>query len=90
MTGFFLCSSKFTVLDLIEGSMVCFCMMGGGISITQATRFGKGGPITAIDSLKSLIPLFLNVVLHSLVPSVLQITGVALGILGATVIGLSK
>lgn len=64
--------------------------MCGGIALTTALKSGKGGPINAIDSLKSLIPLFLNIIFRGLVPSLLQILGVICGIVGATIIGFDK
>ena len=64
--------------------------MCGGIALTTALKCGKGGPINAIDSLKSLIPLFLNMMFRDLVPSLLQILGVIFGIIGAAVIGFNN
>lgn len=59
------------------------------MSLTKALNCGKGGPIQAIDSLKSLIPLMLNVLFRGLLPSWLQLGGVALGIMGAAVVALN-
>jgi hypothetical protein len=36
----------------------------GTASMTQAFKTGKGGPIQAIDSLKCLVPLFLNLFIN--------------------------
>ena len=69
--GFFFVNESFQAIDIIEGSIVCFAMAGGGISLTTASITGKGGPIQAIDSLKSLIPLFLNIILKAMFPTLL-------------------
>ncbi len=82
--------TQYSKFDIVEGIFCSFVSMGGTVSLTKALNCGKGGPIQAIDSLKSLIPLLLNVLFRGLVPSVLQFTGVVLGIAGALVIALNK
>ena len=87
---FVMTDTHYTMFDIAEGIFCSFVSMGGTVSLTKALNCGKGGPIQAIDSLKSLIPLALNVMFRGLVPSWLQFGGVCLGILGAGVVALNK
>ena len=64
-----LSNNEFTTWDYAEGVLSALLSMGGVVSLTKAFNCGKGGPIQAIDSLKSLIPLFLNLFIRNVVPS---------------------
>lgn len=41
-----------------------FISMTGNVLFTMALESGKGGPVQSIDSLKSLIPLFIHIFLN--------------------------
>ena len=91
MTYFYLTTeTQYSVIDTGEAITTVVLMLYGAQFLSLAVKTGKGGPIQSIDSLKSLIPLGLNIVFRGLVPSLLQITGVLLGIIGAAIVGMSK
>lgn len=62
-----------------------FLSLVGTTAMTIALQTGKGGPIQAIDSLKSSVPLLLNVVIYQDIPNYLQIGGFVVATLGAGV-----
>lgn len=80
---FFTTSTVYTMQDIL---LVCFSSvlsLIGVTSLTIALTTGKAGPIYSIDSLKSLIPLFLNIIFDKNYPTSLQYLGIFLGIAGA-------
>ena len=80
----------FRVIDIFEGCL-CSCLsMAGNICLAKALKSGKGGPIQAIESLKSLVVLFFNIIVKGFLPTYSQYFGVALGIVGASIVGLYK
>ena len=87
---FCLTETKYRMLDIGKAILCSVTSMAATVSITTALSVGKGGPIQAIDSLKSLIPLFLHVIVNGLLPSWLQLAGVGLGIAGACVVAMAK
>ena len=80
----------FRVFDILEGILCSLLSLVGNISLTKALQSGKGGPVQAIESLKSLVVLGFGIITKGYVPTYLQITGVALGITGASIVGLYK
>ena len=64
--------------------------MAGTCFMGLAVHAGKAGPVQAIDSLKSLPTLFMNLMLLGIGVSWQQWIGVALSIGGAAIVGLSK
>jgi hypothetical protein len=58
--------------------------------MTTSFRYGLGGPIMAIDSCKSLVILLFNVVMSGILPTWLQTLGLAVGIIGASVVSICK
>ena len=86
---FFTTDNTYSIQAIVKGILVAFLSTCGTICLCQALQSGKGGPILAIDSLKSLPPLILNVIYVGLVPTVSQRNGVAIGIIGAIIVGLS-
>lgn len=77
---------EYSARDLTEGVFAAFLSMGGVYSLARAYVSGRGGPIQAIDSLKCLIPLFLNFFFYAILPTSLQFAGVALSIGGAALV----
>jgi drug/metabolite transporter (DMT)-like permease len=78
-----------SIIDSAIGVTISFLYVCGSICFAHAlTSGGLGGPIQAIDSLKSLIPLFLHGLIGGVMPTVSQWIGVILGISGAFVIGM--
>ena len=89
----FLCSgyfiygpSEYTRSDIVKSSASGVLSLLGTAAMTRAFKTGKGGPIQAIDSLKCLVPLFLNVILKQQVPTNMQVSGIICGMLGATIV----
>jgi drug/metabolite transporter (DMT)-like permease len=83
-------SPTFRVFDILEGILCSTLSMVGNVSLTKAIQLGKGGPVQAIESTKSLVVLGFGIIIKGYVPSYLQITGVALGIAGASIVGFYK
>jgi drug/metabolite transporter (DMT)-like permease len=86
----FLNDIQFTIFDLFLGYFNCLLSICGNIAFTIALQSGKGGPIQAIDSMKTLVTLGVNMLLTGLIPTWLQWSGVGLGITGAAIVGLFK
>ena len=70
--------------------VISFLSLSGNIAITKALETGKGGPIMAIDNLKSLVALFMDLALQGMAPTLLQSAGVVLSIAGGVVVGFAK
>jgi uncharacterized membrane protein len=88
--GFFTTDTTYETIDILKAVLSSNLSLVGTFCLTKALQTGKGGPIQALDSLKSLIPLFLNMFLVQILPTWLQVGGVALGMLGAGIISFSK
>lgn len=73
-------------MDVLKAVAAAVLSLVGTASMTQAFKTGKGGPIQAIDSLKVLVPLIMNMILLKQIPSWMQFAGMASGIAGALVI----
>ena len=60
-------------------------VLGTG-AMTHALKTGKGGPIQAIDSLKCLFSLLLDISVKKNNPNSKQVLGIACAIIGAVII----
>ena len=78
--------STYSIADVMMATAASVLSLIGTASMTHAFKTGKGGPIQAIDSLKVLVPLLMNIILHSQVPTWMQGFGMVSGILGALII----
>ena len=66
MTGYFVEGpSAYSIADVLKAVAASVLSLIGTASMTKAFTTGKGGPIQAIDSLKVLVPLLMNIILHS-------------------------
>ena len=57
--------SAYSIGDVMKAVTASVLSLIGTASMTHAFKSGKGGPIQAIDSLKVLVPLLMNIALHS-------------------------
>ena len=89
-TVIYISGISFSSLDYVYAVSSALFSLSGQCLIVMALLAGKGGPIQAIDALKSLPTLFLNLAIGGVVPTTQQWVGVALGIAGTAVVGLSK
>ena len=66
LTGYIIVGpSAYSVSDVLKAVAASVLSLIGTASMTKAFMTGKGGPIQAIDSLKVLVPLGMNIILHS-------------------------
>ena len=86
MGYFYTGPSQYSLADVLKAVAASVLSLIGTASMTHAFKTGKGGPIQAIDSLKVLVPLLMNLFLNSQVPTWMQVAGMLCGILGALVI----
>ena len=61
--------SAYSIGDVMKAVAASVLSLIGTASMTHAFKTGKGGPIQAIDSLKVLVPLLMNIALHSQIPT---------------------
>jgi len=54
----------YTMIDIFWGALFAACTMAGAISITLAFQQGQGGAVQAIDSLKVVVTLVLDMVVY--------------------------
>lgn len=87
LCGYFFTDIDFTFRDWIYGVLVGVLLIAGSVCIAYAMKSGKGGPITAIDTLKSVIPVAINCAAYSIWPTGWQWLGLVAGICGAVTIG---
>jgi drug/metabolite transporter (DMT)-like permease len=82
---FFTTAVKYTSFDLGTISVCSVLNVIGTTSLSIALQTGRGGPIYSINSLMSLIPLFLNILINQLFPTPLQYLGIVFGFVGAVI-----
>lgn len=78
--------SHYSNADIVKSQASGILSLLGTAAMTKAFKTGKGGPIQAIDSLKCLVPLFLNILFYEQVPTRMQVGGIVSGMVGATII----
>ena len=89
LTGYLVESpSSYTVPDVLKATAASVLSLIGTASMTQAFKTGKGGPIQAIDSLKVLVPLLMNIAINGQVPNWMQGAGMICSVAGAFIISL--
>ena len=88
--AYFQLTLHYTLTDLAMATLTAIMFMGGSVMLAMALYSGKGGPIQSINSLSSLVPLFMHMLISELIPSRYQIIGIILGISGAFIVGLAK
>ena len=54
-------ADAYSIADVMKATAASVLSLVGTASMTQAFKTGKGGPIQAIDSLKVLVPLLMNI-----------------------------
>ena len=98
MDGYFICSiilaagyflkgpSAYSIGDVMKAVAASVLSLIGTASMTHAFKTGKGGPIQAIDSLKVLVPLIMNIIFYNQMPTLMQYSGMISSILGALII----
>ena len=70
LTGYIIFGpEKYSTADLSMSLASAVLSVFGTAAQTQALKTGKGGPIQAIDSLKCLVTLFLDIVLKDQIPT---------------------
>ena len=79
-------ADAYSIGDVMKAVAASVLSLIGTASMTQAFKTGKGGPIQAIDSLKVLVPLIMNIAIHQQIPTWMQVGGMISGIFGALVI----
>ena len=57
--------SAYSIGDVLKATAASVLSLIGTASMTHAFKTGKGGPIQAVDSLKVLVPLLMNMFLNS-------------------------
>ena len=62
---------QFGIIDYVLGYCSTLLSITGNIAFTIAMQSGKGGPIQAIDSMKSIVNLGFNMMLTRLMPTTL-------------------
>ena len=80
----------FETIELLMGICISMCMVIGTTMLTFALNVGQGGPVMAIDSCKALVIVAFNVLAMGILPTEYQFAGMALGIIGASVVGMGK
>ena len=78
--------SSYSMADIAMSLASAVLSVIGTASMTQALKTGLGGPIQAIDSLKCLVTLLLDIWIKSSDPTWLQLLGIACGILGVVIV----
>ena len=56
--------STYSFADVLKATAASVLSLVGTASMTQAFKSGKGGPIQAVDSLKVLVPLLMNMFIN--------------------------
>ena len=66
LSGYFIAGADlYSSDDMWKAFWAAVLSLIGTASMTEAFKTGKGGPIQAIDSLKCLVPLLLNLMINS-------------------------
>jgi hypothetical protein len=84
--GFMTTDAEYSSLDLVTvaSCSILNCIGTTGLSLALQSG-GRGGPIYSINSLQTLIPLFMNTLIKGLYPTQLQNLGIVLGFAGAVI-----
>ena len=76
----------YSVKDIIFATSASWLSLASTVCLTKALQTGKGGPIQAIDSLKSLVQLTLVIIVYRQWSTLMQNFGIASSIAGAMII----
>lgn len=76
--------------DLFSGSMDIICITIGVIALGKGLACGDGGPMQAIENQKTVVVTIITAIVYQRMPTVLQICGLASGIIGVLFIVFQK
>ena len=80
----------YALSEVLWSLLASVLSMTGSICVTIAFQSGNGGSVQAIDSLKMLVPLILDLLFFKVVPTAMQLVGIIFSIAGALVISCMK
>jgi uncharacterized membrane protein len=76
----------FTTRDILMGNLSILCVTISITCFTHALKYGKGGVVQAIDSLKVIVQTVLGVIITGVIPSLVQMIGMFCGLVGVFII----